>query len=454
MTDLNQPGPDHPIALESPASIAIVGAGPIGLEAALYGRFLGYKVTVFDRGETAANVADWQHVKMFTPFLMLHSDLGRRAIETQDSTASFPAPEDLITGQQWRDQYLLPLSKTDLLRGCIKENCEVQSIGRSRYRKQRAIKTPERLQDAFTVVWRQPDGSEAADEFDFVLDASGSYGNIGGIGPGGTWALGEQTIRCQKFENESLSQRFHLGVPSFADTALWEGKRILVLGDGFSAATTINGLTQIDTKQVIWLSDRTIGEEGPLVPIESDPLPSRANLCHKVNVLGRKSLRTQVDPSADGFQLISNSNVTEIHWDQETQQFNVTVRTWTPVDWDAVEEGFEEPDDVDTTFTVDHVVINVGYQPDTSISRELQVHQCYATEGPMALAAQLLDGPADCMKATVDDCQSVLTTEGRFFVIGIKSYGRLSHFLYQAGLAQVRDVFRWIVGRADLDLYR
>ncbi|MEC9117285.1 MAG: FAD-dependent oxidoreductase, partial [Planctomycetota bacterium] len=34
------------MAIDTPATIAILGAGPIGLEAALYARFLGYEVTV------------------------------------------------------------------------------------------------------------------------------------------------------------------------------------------------------------------------------------------------------------------------------------------------------------------------------------------------------------------------------------------------------------------------
>ena len=38
------------MAVDTPAKIAILGAGPIGLEAALYDRYLGYEVDVFERG--------------------------------------------------------------------------------------------------------------------------------------------------------------------------------------------------------------------------------------------------------------------------------------------------------------------------------------------------------------------------------------------------------------------
>ncbi len=47
--DLN---PD--MTLDPPGRIAVIGAGPLGLEAALYGRYLGYDVQVFEQGDVAA----------------------------------------------------------------------------------------------------------------------------------------------------------------------------------------------------------------------------------------------------------------------------------------------------------------------------------------------------------------------------------------------------------------
>ena len=35
------------MAIATPAKLAILGAGPLGLEAALYARFLGYAVVIF-----------------------------------------------------------------------------------------------------------------------------------------------------------------------------------------------------------------------------------------------------------------------------------------------------------------------------------------------------------------------------------------------------------------------
>ena len=70
--------------VEPPATIAVLGAGPIGLEAALYARFLGYDVLLFERGNVAENVRQWGHVRMFSPFHMNATPLGLQALGAQD----------------------------------------------------------------------------------------------------------------------------------------------------------------------------------------------------------------------------------------------------------------------------------------------------------------------------------------------------------------------------------
>ena len=94
--------------------IAILGAGPMGLESALYARFLGYEVAVYERGsEVAANVASWSHVRLFTPFAMNATPLGVAAISAQQPGWQPPAATALLTGQEFRDAYLAPLAATD-----------------------------------------------------------------------------------------------------------------------------------------------------------------------------------------------------------------------------------------------------------------------------------------------------------------------------------------------------
>ena len=46
--------------------IAVLGAGPIGLDAALTARMLGFPVTVYERGRVAEYVQRWGHAKFFS----------------------------------------------------------------------------------------------------------------------------------------------------------------------------------------------------------------------------------------------------------------------------------------------------------------------------------------------------------------------------------------------------
>ena len=93
------------MAVDTPARIAIFGAGPIGLEAALYARFLGYDVDVFDRGQVAENVLNWGHVRMFTPFGYNSSTLGLAALAAQDAEYKPPHAHELLTGREWWGRY-------------------------------------------------------------------------------------------------------------------------------------------------------------------------------------------------------------------------------------------------------------------------------------------------------------------------------------------------------------
>ena len=57
-------------------SLAIIGAGPVGLEAALAALDHGFDVHVFEQGEVGSHPLAWGHVRMFTPWRM---NLGPRS---------------------------------------------------------------------------------------------------------------------------------------------------------------------------------------------------------------------------------------------------------------------------------------------------------------------------------------------------------------------------------------
>ena len=95
----------------------------------------------------------------------------------------------------------------------------------------------------------------------------------------------------------------------------------------------------------------------------------------------------------------------------------------------------------ETVVEADHLVSLTGYRPNADLYRELHVHQCYASDGPMKLAATLLaasagGGGGDCLKQAAPGAATLRNPEPRFYILGMKSYGRNSSFLMRVGYEQ------------------
>ena len=413
--------------IEPPSSIAIIGAGPIGLEAALYARFLGYNVRIFERGQVADNVLNWGHVRMFSPFRMNASALGLRALAAQDEAYQPPGPEEFLTGSQWLEHYLLPLARSDLVTDGLSERTRVLSITRQDFRKGEAIGDARRAASPFRMLLEDDVGQR--EEFaEVVIDTSGTFGNHNWMGAGGSPAVRE--LRCR--------HRIEYGLPDILgnEKDKYVGRRTLVVGSGYSAATNVVALAELlgeaASGDVLWVTRTREGsdDDAPIARIENDRLPARDELAVHANAL-----------AAEGkVQHWSGAVISSIAYDDSAQQFSVQI----------VRE-----DDV-TEHTFDSVIANVGYRPDASLFEELQVQQCYATGGPMKLAAALfvLETSADCLDQQSHGPETLLNPEPNFYILGSKSYGRNSNFLVSIGLQQIRDVFTIIGDRADLDLYK
>ncbi|MDX1568584.1 MAG: hypothetical protein R3223_12335, partial [Longimicrobiales bacterium] len=103
---------------------------------------------------------------------------------------------------------------------------------------------------------------------------------------------------------------------------------------------------------------------------------------------------------------------------------------------------FEDANRAESEVEVDRIVSLTGSVGDHSLYRQLQVHECYATSGPMNLAAALLGSDsADCLDQTSHGPDSLVNPEPDFFLLGAKSYGRNNTFLMRIGWEQVEDVF-------------
>jgi hypothetical protein len=407
------------------ARIAILGAGPIGLEAALYARQLGYSVTIYERGRIAESVRRWGHVRLFSPFGMNVTPLGRAALLADDPDFSFFADADCLTGREFVTGYLEPLAHTSALADWIRSDTQVLHIGRRGMLKEDSPGDSARGKAPFRILVREAKGRERVDEAEIVLDCTGTYMEHRWLGDGGIPAPGELPAEPQIAYGleDVLGERRNQ----------YAGKNILVVGAGYSAATTVCNLARLAEDNpatwVIWLA--RCNSTQPIKRISNDPLKERDRLAVRANTLA-----TRPDGNVE---FHNQSTVESIESLGSDKGFRVAART----------AGKSR------TWDVDRIIANVGYSPDTSLYRELQIHECYASLGPMNLAAALAkQAGADCLSIPPQGAATLRNPEPNFYILGSKSYGRNSHFLMRTGFEQVREVFTLITGKTELDLYK
>jgi thioredoxin reductase len=405
--------------------IAVLGAGPIGLEAALYARSLNLPVTVYERGQVGEYLRRWGHVRLFSPSGMNVTPLGRATLRAENPRHDLPGDGDSTTGAEHLAAYLEPLAKTSPLKGCLRTDTQVLHIGRRGFLKEEGIGDGQRGRQPFRLLVREGKNRERVEEADVVLDCTGTYGQHRWLGDGGIPAVGEAAAEPQIVYGleDVLGGRKNF----------FAGKNILVVGAGYSAATTVCNLAKLAEEHadtwVIWLA-RGAGTQ-PIKRVTGDPLKERDRLAVKANTLATRG---------DG-------NV-EFH-------LQTTIETVEFLGGDKCFRVGGRSGNKPRTWEVDRLIANVGYTPDTSLYRELQVHECYASLGPMSLAAALLKhAGADCLAVPAQGANTLRNPEPNFFILGAKSYGRNSNFLLRNGFEQVREVFTLITGKADLDLYK
>jgi thioredoxin reductase len=401
--------------------LAILGAGPIGLEAGLYAKRLDLPFTIYERGRIGEHMLRWGHVRLFSPFGMNVSPLGRAASRAADPRREFPDDGACITGREHVAAYLQPMA--ELLQGHIQNDNVVLKIGRRGMLKGESPGDAVRAKKPFRLLVRDKN-RERIEEADAVLDCTGVYAQHRWLGDGGIPAPGELQAEPQiayGLEDILGDRKQH-----------YANRSVLVVGAGFSAATTVCNLAKIaeenQTTWTIWLARGAA--TAPMRRIPNDPLKERDRLAVRAN-----NLATRDD---DNVEFHAGSVVEAIEFLGPDRGFKVIVRT---------------PDKL-RTWEVDRIIANVGYTPDTNLYRELQVHECYASLGPMKLAATLLDKQGqDCLQQTCEGGESLRNPEPNFYILGAKSYGRNSQFLLRVGFEQVREAFKLIMNDERLDLY-
>jgi len=410
------------------ARIAIIGAGPIGLEAALHAVESGFDCNVYERGRVAENLLRWGHVCLFSPFALNASGRGRAALAGSPFAEELPGDNDRLTGREFARRYLVPLGRLPLLTNRIHEQTEVAAVGRSQTWKRELIGQPLRAADPFQLLIRDARG-ERRIEADYVFDCSGTYPHHNWCGAGGIPCVGETDAAAE----------IEYGLPDVlgVNRDRYVGRTTLVVGDGYSAATDILSLArlvEIDPRtKAVWLT-RPVALV-PVPRIEGDSLPERDRIAAKAN-----DLALTVGGPVDWHPA---TLIRDIRRDADGSRFRIAYEQ-TAGPGNARREGEGEAQQT-RGLIVDRIIANVGYRPDRNLYEELQIHECYASQGPIKLAAQLLgESSTDCLAQPSHGADALVNPEPHFYILGSKSYGRDSRFLLKAGLTQVDDVFSLI----------
>jgi hypothetical protein len=206
-------------------------------------------------------------------------------------------------------------------------------------------------------------------------------------------------------------------------------RRVLLAGGGDAVGTALEAFGKLvetaPRTRVIWVnsSSRSL----PYERFHEDPFPYRDQIASLANSLA-------CDTPA-WLSYWGSSTVEEILSWSPDGPFRVAVC--------EISKGNRNRREIE----VDEILSHVGFEPDNSIYRQLQVQECYATSGPIKLAASLLGGSGDCVDRAAPDLELLTNPEPDFFIAGNKSYGSNSAFLIQQGIAQAKLIIDHLANR-------
>ena len=377
--------------------LIVVGAGPMGLCAALGARERGFEVTVLEQGAVGEALFRWGGTRFFTPLAMNLSAAARGVLG-----GGLPPEDSLLTGPEMAERVLVPLAGSRDLRGRVRTGCRVVSIGRAGLCRSDFAGHPLRAERPFRVVAERR-GVEELHEAEVVLDASGGFSLPNAAGTGGLPALGEREAGERLIRDlGSLDRKLE----SMA------AKSILLAGHGHSAATAILSLADLSNRaagtRVTW-AVRSANRR-PCEEVADDPLPERRRVASAANALASS-------PPA-WLSVRRRTSIEEIR----PEGAGLRVR--------FSREGGE---------VFDEIAALTGSRPDFRFLSELALELSAATEGPSALS-RALSGSTDCLAVPRVRPEDFATGEPNFYFVGAKSYGRRRTFLLRTGLAQLDGI--------------
>ncbi|MEH2528287.1 MULTISPECIES: NAD(P)-binding domain-containing protein [unclassified Bradyrhizobium] len=389
-------------------TVAIIGAGPVGLAAAAHVLERGLQPIVLEAGDKVGHaVRQWGHVQLFSPWEYNVDKAAARLLATTGWNS--PEPEQYPTGGEMVERYLEPLANNTALKAHIRTSSRVTGISRAGFDK---LKTRGRETAPFEIRYQNGKGPEIV-KADAVIDVSGTWHSPNPAGANGLPAIGET----------EATDRIVYGMPDVLgkDRGRYAGKTVAVLGAGHSAIGTLTDLARLAAEvpetRPVWLlrgSDPAKAFGGGA----NDKLVARGELGAAFAALvtaGRVRVESEFRVShlvADGPRLVVGAI-----------------------------SGCRARRAV-----VDELIVATGFRPDLDFARELRIRLDPAIECPVALAPLIDPNEHSCGTVRPHGARELAQDEPGFYFAGMKSYGRAPTFLMLTGYEQVRSIAADIAG--------
>lgn len=381
----------------------IIGAGPIGIETAVILKDFNHKILILEKGDKVGySVEKNSHLDMFSPWYYNYSPYG---IDILQKNGRFKEPKNEYESiLEYLKNYLLPLVETSQVD--IKLNCEVINIGKVQLAKNDLI-GENRKKFPFKISVKTEDKEEFLYAWN-VIDSSGVYDTPLNLGEGRIPAINEL-----KYKDEIIYQAIDRKKPE-----LFDGKRVLVLGQTCCTAKSLNELKKYlknkDTK-IIYLNET--GLKPYINQLKNDIFHRRVENINLANKL--------LNSKNDQIEIYEKHSINKI--DKIDGVFQIELN-------DYVDNEIK-------TIEVNTIISNFGFNSDNSIYSQLQIHECYASLSPMNYAASMLADTLDHrFTQTSQTYKNILNPETNFYIIGSKSYGRNIGFSIFIGIGQIVEL--------------
>lgn len=389
-------------------TVAIIGAGPVGLAAAAHILERGMTPVVLEVGPEAGHaVRQWRHVQLFSPW---EYNVDKAAARLLAPTGwNSPDPSSYPTGGELIERYLAPLATRTKLRDTIRTSSRVTAISRAGFDK---AKTRGREQAPFEIRYQNGKGPEAL-RADAVIDVSGTWFSPNPAGSNGLPAIGER----------EHGARIAYGMPDVrgTDRGRYAGKTVAVLGGGHSALGTLIELARLAEEvpgtQPVWL----LRGDDPAKAFgggSNDKLAARGELGSTFAAL----------VAAGKIKVEANFGVT--HLSDLEGRLRISAGACCGA----------------RSVVADELVVSTGFRPDLSFLSELRLRLDPAIEAPVALAPLIDPNEHSCGTVRPHGARELAHDEPGFYLAGMKSYGRAPTFLMMTGYEQVRSIVADIAG--------